>query len=164
MNESFGQNHADNQPAAGTHGPQNANIAAAFCNDCAEGIEDNEGSHKQRQRAKHAKSHLSGLERCKHLLAAQQRAKVIVFSEGGTDILGDLLAADGVVAGEGDVDDVDTPRLAGQRLGFGQGHNHFFGGWAQVGQQDADHGQTRQPVDGGQGEGIAHFDGNIVGE
>ncbi len=71
LNKSFGHDQADDGAPACAQRAQHADVVAAFRHDRAEGVEDDEAAHDERQEAEQVEHHLPGLDACQDFRAAR---------------------------------------------------------------------------------------------
>ena len=82
LQQAFDQDHTGDGAAFGAQGAQHADIAPAFGHHGAEGIENDEPAHEQRQYTKHIEGCLAQFETGEHFRAGLDGTDLIIAPQG----------------------------------------------------------------------------------
>src|SRR5689334_6319868 len=85
LQQTFGEDEADDGAAISADGAQHANISAALGHDGAEGVEDNEAAHDEREETENAHDRLSDLETVEEFIPGGETAQTKVLTQRRED-------------------------------------------------------------------------------
>ena len=162
LDESLGQNDTCDHASRSAYCSQHTNIAAAFGDERAEGVEDDECTHEEGQRADHVEGILGNLQRAKDLRCAAQRAQLVFAAQAlgyGLFDGGAFFFSSGV---EIRFHRTELVFHVQQTLRDGHGYQHFFVARGHARGQNAHNFKAGQALGGGQLQTIAELQAQCI--
>ncbi len=164
LHQALAHDQPDDRAPARADRPQHPDVVAPFGDDGAEGVEDDERAHEQRQEAEDVEGGLRHAQAREDLRAAGQRVEAVALAELRLDLIGDRLALRLVRRVQIGLDDVEPALHVEQLLRLRQRDQHLLAaGQGHAGTQAHDL-EPDHALGGRDAEGVAELQPQLIGQ